>query len=102
MFAIQAFVQSSLFQSLKSPGGGPPALLTKISGSGQSSFSLLCSALIVISAQNSVTFTPYFSLNSFAVDNKTSLFLPLIIKSTPSSANAIAHPLPKPLLDAQT
>ena len=99
---MHAFIQSSLFQSLKSPGGGPPALFTRISGLGQSSISLICCSLEVISAQNSITFTSYFSLNSLAVEDKTSSFLPLITKSTPSEASASAHPLPNPLLEAQT
>ena len=34
MFASSALIQASRSQSRKSPGGGPPALLTRISGCG--------------------------------------------------------------------
>jgi hypothetical protein len=35
MLASSAAIQSSRVQLRKSPGGGPPALLTRISGCGQ-------------------------------------------------------------------
>src|SRR5437762_373286 len=49
-----------------------------------------------------VTFTPVFLRISSAVASSSDLVRALITRSTPSCASAMAQPLPKPLLAAQT
>src|SRR6186713_3301353 len=102
MLASIALIQSSRFQSRKSPGGGPPALLTMMSGSGQAASTCLRPASVVTSTATAVTFTPCFLRISSAVASSSALVRALITRSTPSSANAMAQPLPNPLLAAQT
>src|SRR5699024_6226333 len=57
---------------------------------------------VVMSAATVLTFTLVFERISSAVSASTSALRPLIVTSTPASASAIAHPLPRPLLAAQT
>jgi hypothetical protein len=58
MLASSALIQSSRVQLRKSPGGGPLALLTRISGSGQALSTASRPAGVVMSPTTSVTVTP--------------------------------------------
>src|ERR1019366_10009847 len=58
MLASIALIQSSRVQLRKSPGGGPPALLTRISGSGQAFRAASRPAGGGVSPDPSVTVTP--------------------------------------------
>src|SRR5690242_9820797 len=102
MLASTALIQSSRFQSRKLPGGGPPALLTMMSGSGHAARTCLRPSSVVTSTATAVTFTPYFLRISSAVASSSDLVRALITRSTPSPASAVAQPLPRPLLAAQT
>src|SRR5215510_5786596 len=102
MLASIALIQSSRFQSRKSPGGGPPALLITMSGSGHAASTCLRPASLVTSTATGVTFTPVFLRISSAVASSSVLVRALITRSTPSRASATAQPLPNPLLAAQT
>ena len=102
MLASSALIQSSRFHSRKFPGGGPPALLTMMSGSGHAARTCLRPSSVVTSTATAVTFTPYFFLISSAVASSSDLVRALITRSTPSPASAMAQPLPSPLLAAQT
>ena len=102
MLASSALIQSSRFQSRKLPGGGPPALLTMMSGSGQAASTCLRPSSVVTSTATAVTFTPYFFLISSAGASSSDLVRALMTRSTPSPASAMAQPLPSPLLAAQT
>ena len=90
--------KSSSVQSKKFPGGGPPLLLIKISGSGQAFIIFSLPSLVLWSVATPITFTPVaflissheFSRQSYPRDYKN--------KSTHSQARAIALPLPIPAL----
>ena len=58
MLASIALIQSSRVQLRKSPGGGPPALLIRMSGSGQAFSTASRPAGVVMSPTISVTVTP--------------------------------------------
>ena len=58
MLASSALIQSSRVQLRKSPGGGPPALLIRMSGSGQAFSTASRPAGVVMSPTISVTVTP--------------------------------------------
>src|SRR5215468_3609726 len=102
MLASIALIQASRFQSRKSPGGGPPALLTTMSGAGQAASTCLRPSSVVTSTATGVTFTPVFLRISSAVASSSLLVRALITRSTPSCASAMAQPLPRPLLAAHT
>ena len=102
MFASTAFIQSSLVQSLNWPGGGPPALLTRMSTGPEVFNAISLPSLVVISQATPSTLTLYFDRISFAVLTMSFSVLAHIVKLTPASANASAQPLPRPLLAAQT
>ena len=55
-----------------------------------------------MSAITGITPTPVFFTISLAVDSRALWSLPFSTKDTPASANAIAHALPNPRLDAHT
>src|SRR6185312_7303908 len=57
MLASSALIQTSRFHSRKSPGGGPPALLTRMSGSGQEANAALRPSAVVMSQATVVTLT---------------------------------------------
>ena len=57
MLASIALIQSSRVQLRKSPGGGPPALLIRMSGSGQAFSAASRPAGVVMSPATSVTVT---------------------------------------------
>src|SRR5213076_1087836 len=66
MFASSALIQVSRSQSRKSPGGGPPALFTRMSGAGHAASSAARPASVVTSPATAVTRTPAASRISFA------------------------------------
>src|SRR3954466_8558464 len=103
MLASIALIQSSRVQLRKSPGGGPPALLTRISGSGQAFSAASRPSGVVMSPATSVMVTPGLALRiSAAVFASVSAPRAVSVTWTPSAASAIAQARPKPLLDAHT
>ena len=103
MLASIALIQSSRVQLRKSPGGGPPALLTRMSGSGQAFSTASRPAGVVMSPTISVTVTPGLALRiSSAVFFSASAPRAVSVTCTPSLASAMAQARPRPLLDAQT
>ena len=103
MLASIALIQSSRVQLRKSPGGGPPALLIRISGSGQAFSTASRPAGVVMSPATSVTVTPGWALRiSSAVFFSASAPRAVTVTWTPSLASAMAQARPRPLLDAHT
>ncbi|MNF94969.1 hypothetical protein D3C84_777000 [compost metagenome] len=103
MLASSALSQSSRCQSRKSPGGGPPALLTRISTCGHAASTCARTAGVLMSP--ATVRTSMFGArprNSSAATCKVSLPRALITRLTPSFAKARAQARPKPLLAAQT
>src|SRR2546430_8037141 len=102
MFASTARIHVSRSQPRKSPGGGPPALLTRMSGAGHAVSSAARPASVVTSPATAVTRTPVASRISFAAASSTSFVRAIIVMFTPSRASDMAHPFPSPRLEAQT
>src|SRR5258706_2215594 len=102
MFASRAAIHISWVKSRKSPGGGPPALLIRMSGLGQAASASLRPASVVMSVATTVTFTPVALRISSAVASSASRPRASIVTLTPSRASENAQPLPRPLLAAQT
>src|SRR2546430_2611082 len=102
MFASTARIHVSRSQSRKSPGGGPPALLTRMSGAGHAVSSAARPASVVTSPATAVTRTPVASRISFAAASRASFVRAISVRLTPSRASDMAHALPSPRLDAQT
>src|SRR5579883_36633 len=102
MLASSALIQMSRSHSRKSPGGGPPALLTRMSGLGQASSASRLPSSVVMSAASAVTLTPVLRRISSAVASRAGLPRARITRLAPSAASAMAQPLPSPLLAAQT
>src|SRR5437899_4195584 len=102
MLASSARSHASRSHSRKSPGGGPPALFTRMSGLGHACSSAVRTASVVTSPATVVTRTPVASRISFAVASRASLVRAFIVMFTPSRASDMAQPLPSPLLAAQT
>ncbi len=102
MFASRALIQSSEVNVRKSPAGGPPALLIRISGEAVTSSANDLPSTDVISAATVFTSTLEAFLIFCAATSSASC--PRATKTilTPSSASASAHAKPKPLLPAQT
>src|SRR5690606_5133073 len=85
------------------PGGGPPALLTRMSACPPRASSTAARPdSVVISPATGVTLTPYFPAISSAVRASTSALRALMTRSTPASASASAQPRPSPFDAAQT
>src|SRR5262245_11214042 len=101
MLLSTALRQSSSAKFLKSPGGGPPALLIRMSGLGQAASSALRPSSVVTSHATGVTFTPR-EASSLAVALSASAPRAQIVTSTPSRASASAQPLPSPFEAAHT
>ena len=72
MLALTAFCQSSIAQSRKSPCGGPPALLTRMSGSGQAASACWRPSSVVMSPATAVTLAPVSRRISAAVCSSVS------------------------------
>src|SRR6478735_8512534 len=103
MLASSALIQSSRVQLRKSPGGGPPALLIRISGFGQAFRAASRPAGVVMSPATLVTVTPGLALRiSAAVFASASAPRAVSVTWTPSLASCMAQARPKPLLDAHT
>jgi hypothetical protein len=102
MLASSAASQSSRVQLRKSPGGGPPALLTRMSGCGQAASAAARPAGVTMSAATVMTSTPVAARISVAVFSSASAPRATSVTLTPSRARAKAQPRPSPLLDAQT
>ena len=101
-FSSRPRLQSSSDQSENFPGGGPPLLFTKISGSGHASIRFVLPCVSLRSATTRVTLDPV----SFSIFREASAslswFLPLIKTVAPSRTRDLAHANPRPWLDAQT
>ena len=102
MFASSALIQSSRVQSRKSPAGGPPALFTRMSGSGHAASTAAWFSAVVMSPATAVTRTPVAARISAAVASSVAAVRAVITRSTPSRASPIAQARPSPLLAAQT
>ena len=102
MFASRALIQISRSQSRKSPGGGPPALLTRMSGFGHASSAAARPSGVAISPTTTRTLAPVSRRISSAVASRVSRVRAVIVTETPSRARLMAHALPRPLLAAQT
>jgi len=102
MFALTAACHAASSQSRKSPIGGPPALLTRMSGCGQAASTAARPSGAVMSAATASTRTPVSSRISSAVASSASAPRALITRFTPSRASASAQPLPSPWLAAHT
>src|SRR5271163_3534367 len=102
MLASSALIQASRSHSRKSPGGGPPALFTRMSGSGQAASAAARPASVVMSPAAVITLLPVAVRISAAVCSSVSAVRAVIVTVTPSRANAIAQARPRPLLAAQT
>src|SRR3989475_446541 len=101
MFASTARIHVSRSQSRKSPGGGPPALLTRMSGAGHAVSSAARPASVVTSPATAVTRTPVASRSSFSAASRASFVRAISVRLTPSRASDMAHALPSPPLDAR-
>src|SRR4029078_8946047 len=102
MLASIAFSQSSRDHWRKSPGGGPPALLTRMSGLGQAASAAARPASVAISAVTGVTSTTVARRIYSAVASRGPGVRATITRFTPSRAKAAAQALPNPLLAAHT
>ena len=103
MLPSSARMKSSRSQSVQTPGGGPPALLTRMSACPPSASSTLARpSPVVMSAATGVTVTPCLSAISDAVRSSVSGVRALMTRSTPSAASASAQPRPRPFDEAQT
>ncbi len=90
MLASIALIQSSRVQLRKSPGGGPPALVIRISGWGKLSARLSRPPRVVMSQATAVTVTPVFKFRRFRRGLLPALPAPRAINVTwtPSAASA--------------
>ena len=103
MLASIARIHAARSQSRKSPGGGPPALLIRMSGSGTAASAAARPSGVVMSHATQRTGRPAFAPISSAVRCSTSASVrATIVTSQPASASACAQPRPSPLLAAQT
>src|SRR5215468_8776451 len=102
MLALTAFCQSSTDHSRKSPCGGPPQLLTRMSGLGQAASAAARPASVEMSPGTAVTLALVSLRISSAVCSRVSLVRAVIVNSTPARPSDIAQARPNPLLAAQT
>src|SRR5271170_6425643 len=102
MLALTAFCQSSTDHSRKSPWGGPPQLLTRMSGAGQAASAAARPASVEMSPATAVTLAPVSLRISSAVCSRVSWVRAVITNSTPARPSAVAQARPSPLLAAQT
>ena len=86
----------------KSPGGGPPALLTRMSGAGQAASTAWRPAGVAMSLAMAATLTPWARRIDSAVASSSLAVRALMTRSTPAAASASAQARPSPLLEAQT
>src|SRR5438270_4669951 len=102
MLALSAFCQSSTDHSRKSPCGGPPQLLTRISGLGQAASAAARPVSVEMSPGTAVTLAPVSLRISSAVRSSVLAERAVIVSSTPARPSDIAQAHPNPLLAAQT
>ena len=106
ILASSALIQASLSQSRKSPGAGPPALVTTMSKSPRSAKTAARPASVVMSAATDSTSTlagrALSAINSVAAAFNISARRATMTTFTPSRDNACAQPKPRPLLAPQT
>ncbi len=102
MLASSALIHSSRRHSRKSPAGGPPALVTRMSGLGHAAKVASRPASVVMSPATAMTFAPVAARISAAAASSASAPRAVITSSTPSRANDMAQALPSPLLAAHT
>ena len=106
MLASTALIQASRSQSRKSPGGGPPALVTTMSKSRRTANTAARPASVVISAATNSTSAPagraLSAIKFAAAVCSTSAPRATISTLTPSRTSACAQPRPSPLLAPHT
>src|SRR5918996_2995677 len=102
MLALQALIQSCSSHSRKSPGGGPPALLTRISTCGQAASAAARPSGVVMSPATVLTTAPVSRAIWSAAASSAAWLRAVIVTATPFRASARAQPRPSPLLAAQT
>src|SRR5689334_3758405 len=102
MFASSARIHAARSQSRKSPGGGPPALLTRMSGCGHAASARARPSAVVMSHATQATGRPASCPISSAACATSCSVREQIVTSTPSRASASAQPRPSPLLAAHT
>ena len=98
IIASSAAIQSSRDQSRKSPGSGPSALLSRISGCGHAASAADRPVVVVMSAATVATSTPLAARISAAVFSNASRRRATMVTSTPSCASAKAQARPRPRL----
>ncbi len=91
MLASSAAIQSSRDHSRKSPGLGPPALVTSMSGSGQAASSACLPASVVTSAATVTTEAPVSRRIASAAASSVAAVRAAITRFTPSRANDSAQ-----------
>ncbi len=102
MLAWTAACHSASPQSSKLPGAGPPALVTRMSGSGQAASSRSRPSAVVTSAATETTGRPILVASALAASSSGPAERAFSATSTPASASAVAQASPSPLLDPQT
>src|SRR6266511_1725755 len=102
MFAVSAFCQSSSENLRKSPGGGPAALVTRMSGCGQAASAAMRPCSLVMSAATVTTVAPVAARISSAVFSSVWRSRATSVTRQPSRASDVAHPRPSPLLAPHT
>src|SRR5436190_17587210 len=102
MFASSALIHAARSHSRKSPVGGPPALLMRMSGAGHAASAAQRPSSVVMSPTTVVTRTPVALRISCAVFSSASRPRAVTTRFTPSRARANAQPLPRPFDAAQT
>src|SRR5712671_5614332 len=102
MLAPTAFSQSSRENLRKSPGGGPPALVTRMSGSGQAASAAMRPCSLVMSAATVTTVAPVMARISSAVFSSAWRSRAMRVTRQPSRASEVAQPRPRPLLPPHT
>ena len=103
ILASSAAFQSSRVQLRKSPGGGPPALLIRMSICGQAASAAARPSGVAMSPATVRTSTLGFSKrSSAAVASSASAPRAVMTTFTPSATKASAQPRPRPLLAAHT
>ena len=102
MLASSPAIMSAWESSRKSFGGGPPLLLTRMSGSGHAAMSAARPSGVPTSAATGVAGALVASWIARAAASTAAASRPLTITSQPACASAIAQARPRPLLEAQT
>ena len=103
MLASSAASHCSRSQSRKSPGGGPPALFTRMSMRGAAASAAARPVSVVMSPATATTCTAGLSARSFAACACSASSPRAVITTlTPSAASASAQPAPRPFEAAHT